>query len=50
MSVRAGSQHIPQHHAEQTWERVQPLLPSLGITRVADLTGLDDISLPSHAA
>ncbi|GAA1762907.1 YcaO-like family protein [Luedemannella helvata] len=36
--------------AEQTWERIRPLLPAIGVTRVADLTGLDDIGLPSHAA
>jgi YcaO-like protein with predicted kinase domain len=35
---------------EQTWERVRPMLPRFGITRVADITRLDDIGLPVHLA
>jgi YcaO-like protein with predicted kinase domain len=35
---------------EETWERVAPMLPLFGITRVADITGLDDIGLPVHVA
>jgi len=35
---------------EQTWERVAPMLPQFGITRVADITRLDDIGLPVHVA
>jgi YcaO-like protein with predicted kinase domain len=35
---------------EETWERVAPLLPRFGITRVADITRLDDIGLPVHVA
>jgi YcaO-like protein with predicted kinase domain len=35
---------------EETWERIVPLLPRYGITRVADLTGLDRIGLPVAAA
>lgn len=35
---------------EETWERVAPMLPRFGITRVADITGLDDIGLPVHVA
>lgn len=35
---------------EETWERVLPVLPRFGITRVADITGLDDIGLPVHVA
>jgi ribosomal protein S12 methylthiotransferase accessory factor len=35
---------------EATWERVAPMLPRFGITRVADITGLDDIGLPVHVA
>src|SRR3954469_10768442 len=31
---------------EQTWQTVQPLLAVAGITRVADLTGLDRIGIP----
>ncbi|MFJ7305180.1 YcaO-like family protein [Streptomyces sp. NPDC099088] len=33
-----------------TWNRIQPLLPSMGITRVADLTGLDVIGIPVFQA
>ena len=35
---------------EQTWQRVQPVLGRFGITRVADITRLDDIGLPVHVA
>ncbi|NUR27163.1 MAG: hypothetical protein HOV83_15180, partial [Catenulispora sp.] len=35
---------------ERTWERVAPMLERFGITRVADITGLDDIGLPVHVA
>ncbi|HUD39674.1 MAG TPA: YcaO-like family protein [Streptosporangiaceae bacterium] len=35
---------------ERTWERVQPVLPKVGISRVADITRLDDIGLPVHVA
>lgn len=35
---------------EETWERVVPMLPRFGITRVADITGLDDVGLPVHVA
>jgi ribosomal protein S12 methylthiotransferase accessory factor len=35
---------------EETWERVVPMLPRFRITRVADITGLDDIGLPVHVA
>lgn len=35
---------------EQTWERVQPLLSVAGITRVADLTWLDDLGIPTAQA
>jgi len=46
------------HHAgthriispEQTWVAVQPLLEPAGITRVADLTWLDDIGIPTVQA
>ena len=33
---------------EETWERVRPLLPRFAITRVADVTRLDEIGLPAH--
>ncbi len=35
---------------EVTWERIQPILRALGITRVADVTGLDDVGIPVHQA
>src|SRR4051794_5945638 len=35
---------------EETWQRVMPMLPRFGITRVADITRLDDIGLPVHVA
>ncbi|WP_157015246.1 YcaO-like family protein [Mesorhizobium xinjiangense] len=35
---------------EETWRRIEPLFPRFGITRVADLTGLDRIGLPVAAA
>ncbi|MEV5704090.1 YcaO-like family protein [Actinoallomurus sp. NPDC052274] len=35
---------------EETWERVRRRLPRFGITRVADITRLDDIGLPVHVA
>ncbi|MGW7514130.1 YcaO-like family protein [Streptomyces sp. NPDC054796] len=30
----------------ETWEVIRSLLPSYGITRVADVTGLDDLGIP----
>ncbi|MFD9792510.1 YcaO-like family protein [Streptomyces sp. NPDC059070] len=35
---------------ERTWERIAPLLPAFGITRVADITWLDDIGIPVYQA
>jgi YcaO-like protein with predicted kinase domain len=35
---------------EETWRRVRPMLSRFGITRVADITRLDDIGLPVHVA
>jgi YcaO-like protein with predicted kinase domain len=35
---------------EQTRRRVEPMLPRFGITRVADVTRLDEIGLPVHVA
>ncbi|MFE4922334.1 YcaO-like family protein [Streptomyces sp. NPDC056661] len=32
--------------AATTWTRIEPLLPRLGITRMADITMLDDIGVP----
>ncbi|MFE9687441.1 YcaO-like family protein [Streptomyces sp. NPDC006285] len=36
--------------AQQTWEIIKPLLPRYGVTRVADLSGLDCIGIPVFAA
>ncbi|MFJ8755308.1 YcaO-like family protein [Streptomyces sp. NPDC102441] len=33
-------------HPDQTWEATRPLLMAYGITRVADVTGLDDLGIP----
>ena len=33
-------------HPEQTYERIAPFLPVMGITRVANVTGLDTIGIP----
>ncbi|BDN82304.1 MULTISPECIES: YcaO-like family protein [Mycobacterium] len=35
---------------DQTWQAVQPLLAQAGITRVADLTWLDDLGIPTVQA
>lgn len=35
---------------ERTWRKVAPMLERFGITRVADVTRLDDIGLPVHVA
>jgi len=32
--------------AEQTWQWIEPLLPKMGITRVANITGLDTLNIP----
>lgn len=45
---RAGTHRIIS--PEQTWQAVQPLLKSAGITRVADLTWLDDLGIPTVQA
>nr|WP_163017162.1 YcaO-like family protein [Streptomyces chartreusis] len=37
-------------HPRDTWARVAPLLPAMGITRVADLTGLDSVGIPVFQA
>jgi YcaO-like protein with predicted kinase domain len=33
---------------EATWERMRPLLPVMGITRLANVTGLDQIGIPVY--
>ncbi|MEV7028408.1 YcaO-like family protein, partial [Kitasatospora sp. NPDC093558] len=35
---------------EQTWERIAPLLSGFGVTRIADITWLDDIGIPVYQA
>ncbi len=45
---RAGTYRTAE--PAETWERVSPMLPRFGITRIADITGLDDIGLPVHVA
>lgn len=35
---------------EETWQRIRPMLPRYGVTRVADVTGLDDIGIPVFQA
>jgi YcaO-like protein with predicted kinase domain len=47
-SYRYGTERICT--PEETWERVRPLLPAFGITRVADITWLDSIGVPVFAA
>ncbi|MFJ3694162.1 YcaO-like family protein [Streptomyces sp. NPDC090052] len=34
----------------QTWDRIAPLLPAAGVTRIADVTWLDDIGIPVYQA
>jgi ribosomal protein S12 methylthiotransferase accessory factor len=34
----------------ETWARIEPLLPRFGITRIADITGLDRIGIPVATA
>jgi ribosomal protein S12 methylthiotransferase accessory factor len=47
--LRAGSTSRVQGLAA-TWSVIEPLLPRAGITRVADLTGLDDLGIPTAQA
>ncbi|WIX76983.1 YcaO-like family protein [Amycolatopsis carbonis] len=37
-------------HPEQTWSALEPVAEAAGVTRVADVTGLDDIGVPVHMA
>ncbi|GGK88400.1 hypothetical protein Sme01_01510 [Sphaerisporangium melleum] len=46
--VTAGTHRVVP--PEETWARVAPLLPAMGITRVADLTGLDVLGIPVFQA
>ncbi|CAM4474627.1 putative domain protein [Mycobacterium basiliense] len=45
---RAGTHRIIS--PDQTWQAVEPLLEPAGITRVADLTWLDDLGIPTVQA
>lgn len=45
---RAGTYRIIS--PEQAWQAVQPMLEPAGITRVADLTWLDDLGIPTVQA
>jgi ribosomal protein S12 methylthiotransferase accessory factor len=47
--LRAGSTARVQGLTE-TWAAIEPLLALAGITRVADLTGLDDLGIPTAQA
>ena len=48
MAVTAGTHRI--RRPEETWEWIRPLLPRCGITRVAEVTWLDDIGIPVFQA
>lgn len=41
----ATAQSAPAE-ASSAWHRLQPCLPAMGITRIADITGLDRIGIP----
>lgn len=43
-TYRAGTDRVV--HPDTTVDRVTPLFPSFGITRVADVTGLDRVGIP----
>ncbi|MET8752183.1 YcaO-like family protein [Streptomyces sp. NPDC004667] len=42
--VRVGTHRVCG--PEESWRRLEPLLPLAGITRVSDVTGLDDLGVP----
>ncbi|WP_436763134.1 YcaO-like family protein [Streptosporangium sp. V21-05] len=47
------AERVGTHRAallEQTWRRLQPVMSACGITRVADITGLDVIGIPVMTA
>ncbi|KWV32763.1 YcaO-like family protein [Micromonospora rifamycinica] len=48
IAFRAGTYRTAT--VEQTWGRIAPLLDRFRITRVADITRLDEIGLPVHVA
>ncbi|HEY4453176.1 MAG TPA: YcaO-like family protein [Pseudonocardiaceae bacterium] len=43
-AFRIGTHRV--RHPEQTWELIAPLLADYGVTRVADITGLDVLGVP----
>lgn len=43
-AFRIGTHRV--RHPEQTWELIAPLLAEYGVTRVADITGLDVLGVP----
>lgn len=47
-AFQGGGQRIKSPAA--TWQTIQPLLPKIGITRVASVTGLDRIGIPVMTA
>ncbi|NGM13554.1 YcaO-like family protein [Verrucosispora sioxanthis] len=54
MTGSAGKGHLRGTHRlvppEQTWAAIRPLLSVFGITRIADVTGLDDLGIPVYQA
>ena len=51
--IDAKAVRLGTHRAcspEETLARIQPLLPRMGITRVADVTQLDDLGIPVYQA
>ncbi|MBQ0891085.1 YcaO-like family protein [Streptomyces sp. RM72] len=48
LAVTAGTHRV--RRPEETWEWIRPLLPRCGVTRVAEVTWLDDIGIPVFQA
>jgi YcaO-like protein with predicted kinase domain len=48
ISFQHGTHRVLDPH--QTWAAIQPHFQTAGITRIADLTGLDDIGIPTAQA
>ncbi|WUH98314.1 YcaO-like family protein [Spirillospora sp. NBC_00431] len=47
-ALRSGTHRAASLDA--TWSRIRPLLPAFGVTRVADITGLDTVGIPVTTA
>jgi YcaO-like protein with predicted kinase domain len=45
-SVEICGGTVRERTAEEALDRLKPLLPEFGITRIADVTGLDTIGIP----